>query len=409
MAQAATLPPVSPQDLETRMHELYLGQKALVQELEEGRAPYRAKSIVHKDYRQQSLAQNNGGFGSIGEYLIDVRKHQLNQGTSTKMKTWFNQWTKATPPGMNETTATDGGVLIPPQFISQLLMRTYDNDLLARTRLFPMSSNILRIPAVDETSRADGSRFGGIRAYWKGEGPPAMPYSKPGLSEVKIELSTLTLLIRVTNELLEDASALEVYVNDMSAQELNFKLGDGIVNGDGVEKPFGIMQSPARVAVPKESGQAAATVVSQNIVKMWSRMFAPCRDNAVWLINQDVEPQLFTMTIGTAGANLAVYLPPGGLSSSPYATLMGRPVLPVEFCNTVGTEGDIILADLSQYLTGTRNGIQSLASAHVFFDTNEFAYRFTLRMDGRPWWKTPLTPFKGTNTKSCFVTLATRS
>jgi HK97 family phage major capsid protein len=409
MAQGSTLAPVSPQDLDARMHELYLGQKALWQELQEGQAPYRAKSIVHKDYRQQSLVQSNGGFGSIGEYLIDVRKHQLNQGTSTKMKTWSNQWTKATPPGMSETTAADGGVLVPPQFVSQLLMRTYDNDLLARTRLFPMSSNILRIPAVDETSRADGSRFGGIRAYWKGEGPPAMPYSKPGLSEVKIEVSTLTLLIRVTNELLEDASALEVYVNDMASQELNFKLGDGIVNGDGVEKPFGIMNSPARVTVPEVSGQAADTVLSQNIVNMWSRMFAPCRENAVWLINQDVEPQLFTMTIGTAGANLAVYLPPGGLSVHPFATLMGRPVLPVEFCNTLGTEGDIILADLSQYLTGTRNGIQSLASAHVFFDTNEFAYRFTLRMDGRPWWKSPLTPFKGTNTKSCFVTLATRS
>lgn len=403
MAQSATLNPVTPQDLDARMHELYLGQKALLQEIQEGRAPHRAKSIVQKDYRKQSLAQSNGGFGSIGEYLIDVRKHQLNMGTSTKMKSWFSQWTKATPPGMNETTASDGGVLLPPQFVSQLLMRTYDNDLLARTRLFPMSSNVLRIPAVDETSRADGSRFGGIQAYWKGEGPPAQPYSKPGLSEVKLETSTLTLLIRITNELLEDAAALEVYVNDMASQELNFKLGDG------VEKPFGIMQSPARVTVAEETGQAAATVVSQNIVKMWARMFAPCRENAVWLINQDVEPQLFTMTIGTAGANLAVYLPPGGLSGYPFATLMGRPVLPVEFCNTVGTEGDIILADLSQYLTGTRNGIQSLASAHVFFDTNEFAYRLTLRMDGRPWWKTPLTPFKGVNTRSCFVSLATRS
>jgi HK97 family phage major capsid protein len=195
----------------------------------------------------------------------------------------------------------------------------------------------------------------------------------------------------------------------MASQELNFKLGDGIINGDGVEKPFGILQSPARVTVSKESGQAAGTVVAENIVKMWSRMYAPCRANAVWLINQDVEPQLDLMTIGTAGAKLAAYLPPGGLSDSPYATLRGRPVIPVEFCNTAGTEGDIILADLSQYLTGTRNGIQSLASAHVFFDTNELAYRFTLRMDGRPWWKTSLTPYKGTNKQSCFVTLETRS
>jgi HK97 family phage major capsid protein len=394
--------------LEDRMQQLAEGQKALLQELQEARAPHRARSVVQKDFRQQHQAQTNGGFGNIGEYLIDVRKHQLNLGSSHKLKSWFGQWSKATPPGMSETTASDGGVLVPPQFISTLLMRAYDNDLLARTRLFPMSSNVLRIPAVNETSRADGSRFGGIRGYWKGEGPPAQPYSKPGLAEVKLEANTLILLVRVTNELLEDAAALEVYVNDMAAQELNFKLGDGIVNGDGVEKPLGILQSPAKVTQAAEGGQAADTIVANNIVKMWSRMWAGCRDNAVWLINQEIEPQLYTMTIGTAGANLVVYLPPGGLSASPYATLMGRPVIPVEFCSALGNEGDIILWDPTTYLTGTRNGMQSLASAHVFFDTNEMAYRFTFRMDGRPWWLSPLTPFKGTNTRSCIVTLADR-
>jgi HK97 family phage major capsid protein len=163
------------------------------------------------------------------------------------------------------------------------------------------------------------------------------------------------------------------------------------------------------VQVAKETGQAAATVLTENIVKMWSRMFGPCRDKAVWLINQDVEPQLFTMTVGVGAGGQVTYLPPGGLSAKPFATLMGRPVLPVEWCATLGTAGDIILADLSQYVTISKGGIDYNQSMHLRFDYDEQAFRFVFRVDGQPWWSSALTPFKGSNTQSCFVTLATRS
>jgi HK97 family phage major capsid protein len=88
---------------------------------------------------------------------------------------------------------------------------------------------------------------------------------------------------------------------------------------------------------------------------------------------------------------------------------MGRPVVPVEFCSTLGTKGDIILWDPSTYLVGTRGGMQSAVSMHVYFSTAEQQFRFILRMDGKPWWTSPLTPFKGSNTQSCVVTLATRA
>jgi hypothetical protein len=52
---------------------------------------------------------------------------------------------------------------------------------------------------------------------------------------------------------------------------------------------------------------------------MWSRMWSRSRKNAVWLINQDCEPQLNQLgqAVGTGGRS--VYLPPGGLSAAPYA------------------------------------------------------------------------------------------
>jgi HK97 family phage major capsid protein len=102
-------------------------------------------------------------------------------------------------------------------------------------------------------------------------------------------------------------------------------------------------------------------------------------------------------------------MPAGGMSGLPYATLFGRPVIPVEYCATLGTVGDIILADFNEYLLARKGGLQTASSIHFRFDYDETVFRFVLRLDGQPAWNAPLTPFKGSNTLSPFVALATRA
>src|SRR4030095_3363887 len=97
---------------------------------------------------------------------------------------------------------------------------------------------------------------------------------------------------------------------------------------------------------------------------------------------------------GTGSAAPLAYLPPGGLSAKPYATLLGRPVLPVEWCATLGTVGDVVLADLRHYLTITRVLVDARMSVHLRFDYDESTFRFIFRIDGQPWWSAPLTPYK---------------
>ena len=71
------------------------------------------------------------------------------------------------------------------------------------------------------------------------------------------------------------------------------------------------------------------------------------------------------------------------------------------------TSGDIILADLSQYIMIDKGGLQSASSIHFKFTTDETAFRFVFRVDGQPWWSTALIPFKGSsNTLSPFVVLS---
>jgi HK97 family phage major capsid protein len=184
---------------------------------------------------------------------------------------------------------------------------------------------------------------------------------------------------------------------------------DAIFEGPGTAQPLGFMNANCKVTVPKETGQPAKTIQFENITNMWARCPARSMATAEWWINQDALPQLMgmSMVIGTGG--IPVYLPPGGLSQSPYGTLMGRPVIPVEYCSTLGTEGDIVLADPSQYVMIDKGDIQYATSIHVAFLTDEQAFRFIYRVDGQPVDDKPITPFKGTNKQSTFVTLATRA
>jgi hypothetical protein len=49
--------------------------------------------------------------------------------------------------------------------------------------------------------------------------------------------------------------------------------------------------------------------------------------------------------------------------------------------------------------------MESASSMHVRFLNDEMAFRITFRVDGHALWNSALTPFKGTNTLSPFVTL----
>lgn len=314
--------------------------------------------------------------------------------------------------GLSEGVASDGGFLVQIDQQAGLLKRTHDvAKVWSRCRNIPISANAngVKINCINETSRADGSRWGGIRAYWKAEAA-AKTASTPEFRQVELNLKKLVGLCYATDELLQDAAALASVLQDGFVEEFGFKLDDAVINGTGAGQPLGILNAGCVVSQAKEVGQAAATLVWENIVKMWSRLWAPSQGNAVWLINQAVFPQLLTIAQSVGAGGVPVYLPPGGASASPYGLLLGRPVIPIEHCAAIGTVGDIILGDFSQYVTCTKGGIQAASSIHLKFNYDETTFRWVFRADGQPIWNAALTPYKdATKTQSPFVTLATRA
>lgn len=362
-----------------------------------------------------------GAFRSFGEFLTAVAVGSPGGGPRDPRLTWQNGGVNAGPTGMGEAVGADGGFLVQTDFAAGLLQNMWSNgEVASRIRRIPISagSNGLRMNGIDETSRANGSRWGGIQTYWTSEAA-AITASQPKFKRVEMELEKLTGLLYATDELLADSTALEAYMQQAFSDEFTFKTEDAILNGTGAGMPLGILNSGAVITVSKETSQASATLVAENILKMYARMPAKSLGNAVWFVNQDVLPQLYqlnvkiknvagTENVGGIATPQVVFQPPGSVGGSTLGTLMGRPVVPVEYCATLGTVGDIVFADMSQYLGIDKGGVQSASSIHVRFLYNETAFRFTYRFNGQPLWQAPVTPYKGSNTISPFIVLQAR-
>lgn len=355
------------------------------------------------DVRAHAKAQvekSENKWGSMGEFLRAV----VDAGSPSRRvdpRLFENR-----AAGLSEGVNADGGFLVDKDFSQEILRQVYESAQLAsRCRRVQISgpSNGLKINVIDETSRADGSRFGGVQAYWAAEAAAATA-SKPKFRQLELSLKKLMGLCYVTDELMSDTVAMSQVITDAFVQEMAFKLDDAILNGDGDGKPLGILEGSGLVAVAKEAGQAAGTISKENLVKMKARFHGQL-DSAIWLINQALEPQLNLMTLGDLGQ----YFPGGTFANQPYDQLFGRPVVRCEQAAAPGSVGDISLVDFSKYLLIEKGGIKGETSIHVRFLYDELAFRWTLRVGGAPMFDSAVTPYKGSATLSPYVALAERA
>jgi HK97 family phage major capsid protein len=303
---------------------------------------------------------------------------------------------------------------VQPEFIPGIFAPIYDTGAIAsRVRRIPVgpTANGVKFNVVDETSRANGSRWGGIQFKMAGEGDQGTG-TKPKLRPVEMNLKKAIGMYFMTDELVEDSTAMQSLLEQGFRTELEFFVEDKFIRGSGAGEPLGILNSGAVVAQAIEGSQTIANTPASivlNATKMKTHMPSSLYGGAVWLANQELEPYLVAATLGGTAAAMPVYLQQGSLASSPYAQLLGRPLIYVDYCEAVGTPGDLILTNLGEYATIDKNGVMGASSIHLRFDYDETAFRITYRFDGQPLWRTSITPYKGAAARTPFITLATRS
>lgn len=352
-------------------------------------------------------ADPRGGFRSFGEFAAAVHAAGVAAANGHQVRDDRLIFNAAAPGSSyaNESAGSDGGFLVPVDFSRSIFQasQTQVDSLLPYTDSTPVEGNGMAFP-VDETTPWGSS---GIKAYWTNEAAE-MTKSKPAFDPVQLRLQKLTCLVPVTDELLADSGAVGSYLNTQTPQAMAWRTNEALWGGDGIGKPRGFFGSGAMVSVAKETSQAAATIVRQNVTKMRARMSPASYRRAIWMINNDALPQLDELAYGQATTNAAIYNPVGGEFG--YGTLLGRPVMVTQHNPTVGAQGDISLVDWKSYRTITKaGGIETATSMHLWFDLGMTAFRAVFRVAGQPAVSKPITPNNGSNTLSPFVVLDVRA
>lgn len=304
--------------------------------------------------------------------------------------------------GLDQSLGESGGFIVADQFAKDLWSRVYSTgQILSRCDRQPMpKSGRLSIPAVKEVLRSNGSRFGGIQMAWAGEADAA-PVDKLELALTDLELRKLIGALYGSDELFEDATVLAAVLKRAFAMEAVFRIEDAIVNGDGVAKPLGVLNSPALITVAPEGGQSAATVNATNLIKMAARLWGPSHANAVWLMSNEVWERIAQEAANDTFEGFSVG------ENGAVRTLLQMPVELSEHTPRLGDAGDILLGDFSQYILAEKDA-ESLSSIHVKFQEDESALKVRYRVDGAPGWAAPITPKNSTATQSPFVALGSR-
>ena len=340
---------------------------------------------------------------TLAQFLIDISpKAYMTQELADKRQALKNAAASSGEPA-------SGGFLVPEAFRAELLSLSLEASVVRpRARIVPMETSRVVYPFIDSTSHASNV-FGGVQGYWTPESGQMTDVAAT-FGRLALEAWKLTAFANVPNELIADSAlSFEAFIRSTFPQALAYFADVAFISGNGVGQPLGFNSdgNGARVSVAKESGQAADTIVWENIVKMYARMLPQSLGNAVWIVSPDVFPELATMalSVGTGGGPIWLNNGVGG----PPATILGRPVVISEKVENLGDQGDINFVDLSYYLVGDRQAMTVSSSEHFRFQNGETSFKVVERLDGRPWLQSALTPRNGGADLSPFVTLDARA
>lgn len=340
---------------------------------------------------------DNGGFRNLADFACAVRLANPAAGQDFRRDDRL-----AAPANVHmEQGDAAGSYLVPAEFRQQIVNLVFDDgndpimDLISPD---PTASN--RVIGLGDMTTPWGAS--GIRAAWRSEGEQMQP-SRMELTPRETKLGELYAFVLATEELLEDAPRVSTLLTTHAAAAIRWKAADAFMYGDGVEKPLGWLESQAAIMVAKEAGQAAASLVRQNIAKMFSRMIMPTQ--ASWLANSDTLPALMELK---TDAGVPLWFP--NYQAAPGGTLLGRPVVFNEHSRSIGQYGDLQFVNPNGYEAFRKqNGVSFADSIHLYFDYNIRAFRWVFRIGGQPVLSKPVAPAQGANTKSHFVALAERA
>jgi HK97 family phage major capsid protein len=308
---------------------------------------------------------------------------------------------------LKEGIGSEGGYLVPTEYAADIHDVALEGEIiLPRATIEIMQSNEKDVPA---TAIGDHSSnlFGNFIAYWEAE-LGTLTEKTPKFRNVSLKAHKITGLMKYSSEWAEDTPNGESKITNLAGKGLGWYRDKAFLKGTGAGQPLGLLECPCTKEVSKETGQEASTICYENIVDMFAALHPACIQRAVWICHITTIPQLLTLhlDLGTGGTHIPILQGTG--PSGGEATILTRPVIWTEKTEPLGTKGDIIFADLSQYVVGLRRELRFDRSIGPYFTEDAVAGRIISRVDGMGLWDETLTLEDGSSTVAPFAVLEAR-
>jgi len=342
-------------------------------------------------------------FKGLGHFMVDVRN---SRNRLTPALDRYATSYKAIS-GMGVSVDSDGGFIAPATLSNTIMEKSLEGSFLQRCFTLPCVGPILRLPAVVDNTRSGATTmFGGITCSYVPEGGAYPAAGKVQTEMIEFKPIKLVAKAAITEELLEDnAISAEALVNKCVPEAIRYVRERKVLWGTGAGEPLGAFglydgtNTRCAAAITRSGANAIAAV---DVFGLVARAYGSM-DKYLFMANKPatyaVIRQLPLSQPGPQGSSI---------SQGWVQTLDGVPVQWSEhMANDIGTRGDIVLADWSQYVLVTKGGVRSKISLELRFDYGENVYVFIIREDGAPWWRSALTGVDGlTRSPFCWLTTA---
>jgi HK97 family phage major capsid protein len=340
--------------------------------------------MAGSDRTQDKL--EDGGFANVGEFL-----HCVKYGDT---KGRLNQF-KA------DISTTDVGVMIPPAFSQQIMMLQPESEIvMPRAMVIPAGDPPDAEFVIPYFRQGASGALGGVALTWTAEGADMTGINDPDLPDMRLLPKEISGMATINNKTLNNWSAAGDFLTNLLRQAWVTGRDFKFLRGSGAGVPLGILNPNAK-GVIQVKRKDANKVQYVDIINMLSKLYPESLANAIWVTTITNLPQIATLQNPLGQYIFILDNATQGLSGR----LMGIPIRFTGKIPTVGTAGDLVLADFSKYLIKNGSGPFVAISEHVKFTSNKTVFKIVANIDGQPWVNEPLTLEDGTSQVSPYVTL----
>jgi HK97 family phage major capsid protein len=298
-----------------------------------------------------------------------------------------------------ERVPSEGGFLVPERLRQQVLAYMTTAVVRPRASVITMDSLRVPVPVLDNPSQASSAQALGGLTFSMVQEATSIPATAAGFGRIDLEArKAAAYLANVPNELVTDSPAFGDFLARIIGKGYGWFEDDLFIGtGTGVGEPQALVNAPGGLIVTRNT---SSKVLDVDVVAMLKALHPASKTTAVWLIGEDAFDQLadLYLVVGTA---------PSGADVTPSPLLefdldhgcwrlVGLPAFVTDHQAAAGGTGDVMLADLSQYLIGDRQELvveQSAKGAGFITDTSSF--RVKARLDARFWPQSTITLANG--------------